>query len=75
VCTFQGKHEVYSFEEVKTCEYEVIILSPLLCAHPDYRVRDQLHNDINCYAAGEIFRKRGIIITVKAFNFALMGTF
>lgn len=52
ICYRQGKHEVYSLEETRTCEYEVIILSPLLCAHPEYRVRDQLQNDINCYAEG-----------------------
>jgi len=37
VCYPQGKHEIYSLEETSTCEYEIVILSPLLCQHPDFK--------------------------------------
>ncbi|KAG8223588.1 hypothetical protein J437_LFUL004108 [Ladona fulva] len=37
VCHLHGKHEIYSLKESSTCEYEVVVLSPLLCAHPKYR--------------------------------------
>ncbi|CAG0912370.1 unnamed protein product [Notodromas monacha] len=51
ICYRQGQHQIFSLEETRTCEYEVVVLSPLLCAHPDYRVRDRAHNDVSCYAA------------------------
>ncbi len=34
VCYPAGKHEIYSLKESSTCEYEIIVLSPTLCAHP-----------------------------------------
>lgn len=37
VCQPTGKHEIYSLEEASSCEYEVVVLSPFLCQHPDYR--------------------------------------
>jgi len=37
VCYALGKHEVYSLKETSICEYEMIVLSPLLCSHPRYR--------------------------------------
>lgn len=37
VCYMSGKHEIYSFEEASSCEYEVVVLTPYLCHHPDYR--------------------------------------
>ncbi|XP_059055474.1 endoplasmic reticulum lectin 1 isoform X2 [Achroia grisella] len=49
VCYAHGKHEVYSFKETSTCEYEIIILSPLLCEHPQFKPSDVTENNINCY--------------------------
>ena len=37
VCYPAGKHEIFSLEESSTCEYEIVILTPYLCQHPDYR--------------------------------------
>ncbi len=37
VCYPLGKHEIYSLEETSTCEYEIVVLSPNLCEHPDYK--------------------------------------
>jgi endoplasmic reticulum lectin 1 len=37
VCDARGKHELYSLEEISTCEYEIVVLSPLLCEHPDFK--------------------------------------
>ena len=48
MCYNQGKHEVYSFKEIATCEYEIIILSPLLCEHPEFKPKDVSENIINC---------------------------
>lgn len=37
VCYPAGKHEIFSLEEASSCEYEIVVLTPLLCQHPDYR--------------------------------------
>nr|XP_020665580.1 endoplasmic reticulum lectin 1 [Pogona vitticeps] len=48
VCHPEAKHEILSVTEVTTCEYEVVILTPLLCSHPKYRFRASPVNDIFC---------------------------
>jgi endoplasmic reticulum lectin 1 len=37
VCYPAGKHEIFSLEEASSCEYEIVVLTPYLCQHPDYR--------------------------------------
>ncbi|XP_027720874.1 endoplasmic reticulum lectin 1 [Vombatus ursinus] len=48
ICHPEAKHEILSVAEVTTCEYEVVILTPLLCNHPKYRFRSSPVNDIFC---------------------------
>lgn len=48
ICYPQSKHHIYSLEEVSTCEYEMVVLTPLLCSHPDYRHKVSSENDIMC---------------------------
>uniref|UniRef100_A0A2K6SX53 Endoplasmic reticulum lectin n=1 Tax=Saimiri boliviensis boliviensis TaxID=39432 RepID=A0A2K6SX53_SAIBB len=48
ICHPESKHEILSVAEVTTCEYEVVILTPLLCSHPRYRFRASPVNDIFC---------------------------
>uniref|UniRef100_A0A4W3GW27 Endoplasmic reticulum lectin n=1 Tax=Callorhinchus milii TaxID=7868 RepID=A0A4W3GW27_CALMI len=48
VCHPEAKHEILSVAEVTTCEYELVILTPLLCNHPKYRFRSSPVNDIFC---------------------------
>ncbi|XP_075452046.1 endoplasmic reticulum lectin 1 isoform X2 [Ascaphus truei] len=48
ICHPEAKHEILSVAEVTTCEYEVLILTPLLCSHPEYRFRASPVNDIFC---------------------------
>ncbi|XP_026732359.1 endoplasmic reticulum lectin 1 isoform X1 [Trichoplusia ni] len=57
VCYSHGKHEVYSFKETSTCEYEIIILSPLLCEHPQFKPKDVSENIIDCLPIGEAPKK------------------
>jgi endoplasmic reticulum lectin 1 len=49
VCDLRGNHEIYSLEEVSTCEYEIVVLSPLLCQHPDFKSKETGENLINCH--------------------------
>ncbi|XP_062257201.1 endoplasmic reticulum lectin 1 isoform X2 [Platichthys flesus] len=50
VCHPEAKHEILSVAEVTTCEYEVVVLTPLLCAHPKYRFKSSPVNAIYCQA-------------------------
>ncbi|EAT40367.1 AAEL007891-PB, partial [Aedes aegypti] len=57
VCYLHGKNEVYSLKETSTCNYEIIILTPLLCAHPKYKPQDIEENKVNCYPLGNSPKK------------------
>ncbi|KAM8945318.1 endoplasmic reticulum lectin 1 [Pelodytes ibericus] len=48
ICHPDAKHEILSLAETTSCEYEVVILTPLLCSHPKYRFRTSPINDIFC---------------------------
>ncbi|KAK2707168.1 hypothetical protein QYM36_015000 [Artemia franciscana] len=53
VCHPPGKHEIYSIEEVSTCEYEVVVLTPSLCKHPLYKPVESSEKKITCTPIGE----------------------
>lgn len=36
VCQPDGHGEVYEIKETSSCEYEVVVLTSLLCSHPVY---------------------------------------
>jgi len=48
VCYPSGHNEIFSLEETSTCEYEVLVLTPLLCKHPDYRAESAQEKEIKC---------------------------
>ncbi|XP_011601737.1 endoplasmic reticulum lectin 1 isoform X1 [Takifugu rubripes] len=50
VCHPEAKHEILSVAEVTTCEYEVVVLTPLLCSHPKYRFKTSPVHSIFCQA-------------------------
>uniref|UniRef100_A0A8C1MMN2 Endoplasmic reticulum lectin n=1 Tax=Cyprinus carpio TaxID=7962 RepID=A0A8C1MMN2_CYPCA len=52
VCHPEAKHEILTIAEVITCQYEVVVLTPLLCPHPKYRFKLSPVNDIFCQALG-----------------------
>lgn len=59
ICHPEAKHEILSVAEVTTCEYEVVILTPLLCNHPKYRYSAQ-----NISVSSEVMISGGIIFRV-----------
>uniref|UniRef100_H3DGQ4 Endoplasmic reticulum lectin n=1 Tax=Tetraodon nigroviridis TaxID=99883 RepID=H3DGQ4_TETNG len=62
VCHPEAKHEILSVAEVTTCEYEVVVLTPLLCSHPKYRFKASPVNSIFCRAlAGSPLRPQRLI--------------
>ena len=36
VCQPDGHGEIYEIKEIMSCEYEVVVLTSLLCSHPVY---------------------------------------
>ncbi|XP_058240995.1 endoplasmic reticulum lectin 1 isoform X1 [Hemibagrus wyckioides] len=61
VCHPEAKHEILSIAEVTTCEYEVVVLTPLLCSHPKYRFKSSPVNAIFCQAlAGSPLRPHSL---------------
>jgi len=48
VCYPKGKNEIYSFKEMSTCEYEIVVLSSLLCSHPSYKPPESKENFVSC---------------------------
>lgn len=52
VCSENSKHELHSVKEIYTCEYEAIVLSPILCLHQDFRVSQDKEHPIKCYPVG-----------------------
>lgn len=54
VCYPQGKNEIYSLKEVSTCEYEIVVLTSMLCSHPSYRPLESNEHAIGCRPVSEI---------------------
>ncbi|XP_056617375.1 endoplasmic reticulum lectin 1 isoform X1 [Triplophysa dalaica] len=52
VCHPEAKHEILTIAEVLTCQYEVVVLTPLICPHPKFRFKSSPVNDIFCQALG-----------------------
>lgn len=48
VCYPHAKNDVYSLKETSTCQYEVVILTTTLCAHPSFKPQETSDNNINC---------------------------
>lgn len=66
VCYLHGKHEVYSLKETSTCNYEIIVLSPLLCVHPRYKPQDSGENIINCMPLDDSPKKPRSLLVMRA---------
>lgn len=49
VCVEGSKNQIYSFEEVSSCEYEIVVLTPRLCSHPAFKMEEKKELDVACY--------------------------
>lgn len=65
ICYKHGKHDVYSLKETVSCEYEAIILSPVLCNHPDYKPQDTGENEITCLPVGNAPKKPKSLMSME----------
>lgn len=50
VCNEAPSLELYSIKETSTCEYEAIVLSPMLCQHADFKIDTNTQHEIKCYS-------------------------
>ncbi|EFX71320.1 hypothetical protein DAPPUDRAFT_308922 [Daphnia pulex] len=66
VCYPAGKHEIFSLEEASSCEYEIVVLTPHLCQHPDYRAKESEENKINCWAVEGSPKKPSSLLDMEA---------
>lgn len=66
VCYQHGKQEIYSIKETATCEYETVVLTPLLCRHPDYKPQDTGENKINCRPLDNAPKKPRSLMALEA---------
>lgn len=53
VCYPAGKNEIYSLKEVSTCEYEVVVLTSVLCSHPSYKPEESKEHSVACRPVSE----------------------
>lgn len=37
ICQPDGRGEIYEMKETSTCEYEVLVLTSVLCANPKFK--------------------------------------
>ncbi|KAJ8669372.1 hypothetical protein QAD02_000631 [Eretmocerus hayati] len=71
VCYQHGKQEIHSIKETATCEYEAVVLTPLLCNHPDYKPQDTGENKINCRPLDDAPKKPRSLTSLEAESFKL----
>ncbi|CAI9730367.1 Hypothetical predicted protein [Octopus vulgaris] len=50
VCQPEGRGEIFEMKEVSTCEYEIIVLTSVLCSHPDFKPKNPHIGKINCHS-------------------------
>lgn len=53
VCNDDSRHELTSFKETVSCEYEAVVLTPLLCKHPSFRNDADTELPIKCFSVGK----------------------
>ncbi|KAL9923658.1 endoplasmic reticulum lectin 1 isoform 1-T1 [Glossina fuscipes fuscipes] len=49
VCYPHGKNDIYSFKETSSCNYEAIILTPVLCVLPAFHPEESKEISIKCF--------------------------
>ncbi|XP_006825768.1 endoplasmic reticulum lectin 1-like [Saccoglossus kowalevskii] len=61
ICEPTSKQEIYSFEEISTCEYELVVLTPNLCSNPSFKPKEVPVSEINCQPlAGSPMKPKGL---------------
>ncbi|XP_050431886.1 endoplasmic reticulum lectin 1 isoform X2 [Adelges cooleyi] len=66
VCYPQSKHNLFSVKETSTCQYEVIVLTSLLCSHPWYKPPNSDELNIDCLPIEDSPRKPHNLKVIEA---------
>lgn len=62
VCNEEPNLELYSIKEISTCEYEAIVLAPMLCQHENFKTDTFTQQEIKCYSIdGSPMRPKKVI--------------
>lgn len=49
ICVEKVQHKILSVTEISSCHYEVVIMTDLLCRHPEYRLTEKKDHKILCW--------------------------
>lgn len=71
ICYPELKHQIYSLEETATCEYDVVVITYLLCKHPDYSLKAPETNEIQCHAVGKTPNRPLVLENLETESFEL----
>lgn len=71
VCLTHGRNDVYSVKETSTCEYEITVLTDVLCQHPLYRKRELPESPVHCLAAAPGARRPRELLKTEAHSLKL----
>ncbi|XP_053374149.1 endoplasmic reticulum lectin 1-like isoform X2 [Mercenaria mercenaria] len=59
ICQPNGRGEIYQLKETSSCEYDIIVLTSVLCQHPAFKPKDPPVSKINCHSVGKSPRQPG----------------
>ncbi|XP_052769716.1 endoplasmic reticulum lectin 1-like [Mya arenaria] len=50
ICQPNGRGEIYQLKETSSCEYDIIVLTAVLCQHPAFKPKDPPVSQISCHS-------------------------
>ncbi|PIC54852.1 hypothetical protein B9Z55_003934 [Caenorhabditis nigoni] len=49
ICVENVQNKILSVTEISSCHYEIVIMTDLLCRHPEYRISEKRNHKILCW--------------------------
>ncbi|KAF1769655.1 hypothetical protein GCK72_001472 [Caenorhabditis remanei] len=49
ICVAKVQHKILSVTEISSCHYEIVIMTDLLCRHPEYQLSEKKDHKILCW--------------------------
>uniref|UniRef100_A0A915MCX2 Uncharacterized protein n=1 Tax=Meloidogyne javanica TaxID=6303 RepID=A0A915MCX2_MELJA len=54
VCEENAQQNIYSFTEISSCHYEIIVFANELCAHPAFQIMPRKEHEIKCFPLSKL---------------------
>ncbi|KAL7080726.1 hypothetical protein ACQ4LE_000966 [Meloidogyne hapla] len=54
VCEENARQNIFSFTEISSCHYEIIVFVSELCAHPAFQIMPRKENEIRCFPLNKL---------------------